>query len=366
MAEEQAMRKALEEAFDAEVDRESESLEEVDDPQGEEPQEDTPEKRDASNAEGEQLDLLGDAEEAPEDVAEEADKEAPAMAEQGSEAEEPEVADQPAAQDDVKPPAHWKPDAREHWAKLPPEVQREATRLEKKMDETLAQSAGYRKMAQEYYETVAPYQHLIQAQGTTPAKAVSNLLSTAAQLQNGSPAQKAKVISNLIQEYGVSIDTLDEVLTGADIPDDESQRFARLLDERLKPITQTLSQFDQSQRAAQTQAQQAQARQIEEFSAKHEFFEDVREDMADLAEMAERRGKTPSLEELYTQACQLNPEVSRVLAQRKASQDNTLAQDEVARKAKAAASISGAPTGGNAGAEPKDLRSALRAAFGGD
>jgi hypothetical protein len=66
-------------------------------------------------------------------------------------------------------------------------------------------------------------------------------------------------------------------------------------------------------------AQERSAAAVQEFSAKAEFLDDVREDMADLLEGAARRGVALTMEEAYDRACHMNPDIRRVLQQRESA-----------------------------------------------
>ena len=78
-----------------------------------------------------------------------------------------------------------------------------------------------------------------------------------------------------------------------------------------------MQQYQQNQQQTYQQQTQSAEQEIAQFGEQHEFFEDVREDMADLIEMAEKRGQSLSLEQAYERACAINPEISKVLDQRR-------------------------------------------------
>ena len=120
---------------------------------------------------------------------------------------------------------------------------------------------------------------------------------------------------------------------------------------------------------AQNQMQQNTETQVGEeitqFSQSHEFFEDVRLDMADLLDMASNRGRQMSLEDAYNQAISMNPEISAIIQKRKdASIAQTHQQTVQAKEEAAGASLpsSGAAVGKTA---PTTLRGALEDAWEG-
>jgi len=85
--------------------------------------------------------------------------------------------------------------------------------------------------------------------------------------------------------------------------------------------------------------------------------------MADLLEVAERRGRDLSLQEAYRQACLGNDRVRQVL-QARAKQRGGQQLSGAAQRAKAAAvSVSGAPALAGPQPEPDSVRAAIEAAI---
>jgi hypothetical protein len=76
-------------------------------------------------------------------------------------------------------------------------------------------------------------------------------------------------------------------------------------------------------RATSAQQKQAEAAKSVQEVAQEEFFEDVRQDMADLIEVAQRRGVALTLKDAYTRAVGLHPEISKVVSQRAAAAART-------------------------------------------
>jgi hypothetical protein len=99
------------------------------------------------------------------------------------------------------------------------------------------------------------------------------------------------------------------------------------------------------------------------------YFEDVREDMADIIEMSAKRGIAVSMVDAYTKATRMNDSTFGASQSRNQTQSATsaaLAAHQAAQKAKGAAlSVSGNPTGtGTNFSQPADLRGAIEQAFG--
>ncbi len=263
-------------------------------------------------------------------------------------------------------PASWKPAVREHWEKLPPEVQEEVTRRETEIQRGLQQACGHRRVAEEYMNVIRPYQHLIQAQNSTPAAAITSMMQTAAQLTMGSPAQKAQLIAEIIGNYAIDVEILDGVLSGQDIGPEHSPIMDHI-DQRLAPLNDFMNRFQGYQEQDSTAIVEQANQDLSMFQSEtdHEFYEDVREEMADLMELGARRGRVVTLQQAYDAACQNTPEVKKVIDHRAARKRAAVPSgDELANKRKAASSIAGsAPTGGGSAKGDQSLRESIAEQF---
>lgn len=267
-------------------------------------------------------------------------------------------------------PASWKPEAREHWAQLPDNVRAEVARRETEVARTLQETAEARKTAEAVMKTIEPYQAFIKAENSNPLQAIDNLMSTAARLRTGTAPELAQLVAGIVNQYGTGrfgngfIEMLDSALAGQ-TPRQDPQQAAidQVLNQRLAPMQQMLTQFQQAQIAQQQQVAQAAQSEVATFLDKAEFGNDVREEMADLIETAQRKGQNLSLADAYKKACMLNDNVRAVLSQRvraKGAQSST----QAAQKAKSAAvQVSGAAPRGAMKQDPTDVRSAIEAAI---
>lgn len=296
------------------------------------------------------------------------------------------VADSPQAQSDPQPstpppaklkaPVSWKATVREKWESLPPEVQEEVLRREGETTTSLAQAVENKRFRESFKEAVAPYEGMLRAEGLEPMAAVGTLLQTAMALRTAPPGHKAQMLSNmartfqvpvtdmvvdLVRSGAVSIEALDSALAGqptnghagggghAFDPNQFAQQVERSIMQRL------VGQRDQS---LKTQS----AKQIEEFSQGKEFLDDVREDMADIMEMASRRGASMTLEQAYERACRMHPEVSKVMSQRDAAKAAKAKQEELQRSKLATSSVRSEPSGGGGAGGARTLRDSLMGA----
>ncbi|HAM41749.1 MAG TPA: hypothetical protein DCP69_10565 [Candidatus Omnitrophica bacterium] len=256
----------------------------------------------------------------------------------------------------IKAPQSWKPLAREKWASIPAEVQAEVARREREVTTTLQEVAKTRKEHAEFAQTVAPYMGMIQAESSTPIQAVANLLQTAAALRTAPPAHKAQLVAQLVKQFGVPIDALDAALSGQAMPQGQAQQQYRPPEDTAKIVEQVIAK-----RLEAVQASRAE-KELSTFADSHEFFADVREDMADLIEVASRRNVAMTPEQAYTRAIALHPEIGDVLKQRDSAKASATAQATTQRAKAAASSVKSSPAAGGNAAQPRGIREQLEAA----
>jgi hypothetical protein len=277
---------------------------------------------------------------------------------------------EPKAAPQERAPASWRPDVREHWSKLPPEVRAEVARREREMQTTLQETAEARRFTEQLQGVIRPYEMFIKAEGSNPLQAIDNLMATAAKLRTGTAPELAQLVAGMVKQYGVGrfgqnfIESLDAALAG-EVPqaDPVQSQVQQVLQQQLAPVQQFMSQFQQAQLAQQQRAQQEAASEVQQFLDRAEFGNDVREEMADILEVAERRGRELSLQDAYKQACLVNPRVRAVLEQR-AKARGAQQLTGAAQKARAAAvSVSGGPTLSAPKGGAADVRSAIEAAI---
>ncbi len=267
-------------------------------------------------------------------------------------------------------PASWRPDVREHWGQLPEPVRAEIQRREVEVQRTLQESAEARKNYDAVMRTVAPYEAFIRAEGSNPIQAIDNLMATAAKLRTGTAPELATMVAGIVNQFGIGrfgngfIQALDAALAGqSPVVDPQAAAVEQVINQRLAPVQQMLTQFQQAQQAHQEREVQEAKSEVERFLDQAEFGNDVREDMADLMEAYSRRGQVLTLADAYKKACLMNDRVMGVLRARKQAQGAQV-QTQAAQRAKAAAvSVSGAAPKGALQQPATDVRSAIEAAI---
>lgn len=224
-----------------------------------------------------------------------------------------------------KAPVSWSPAEREHWEGLNPAAKAAVLRREAEITKGLQESASARRFGGEFYNIIKPFEHLIRSSGVTPLQAVDNLVKTAGILQTGTPMQRATTVANICAAYGVDLQLLDQVLAGQ-APKEGANgngagpdpRLLAAIDARMKPVQDFIKSVEGSRSQADAALRQDVQTEAEAFmqSPEAEFFEDVRQDVADLLDLAANRGRQMTLQEAYKLAVAQHPEISKVVAER--------------------------------------------------
>lgn len=283
----------------------------------------------------------------------------------------PQPPQDPAAAPAIRAPASWKPEAREHWAKLPPQVQQEVARRETEVARTLHESSRAREAVGHLQNVIGPYAQNIAASGSDAVGAIENFLKADNTLRHGSIAEKAQMAANIIKQYGIDIVTLDQVLAGQTPQHDPAtqmqEQWRREMQQQLQPVMGFFNQMQTQRQQAMQKINQTAGGEVEAFAqdAAHEFYDDVRHDMADIIDMYTARGQSISLQDAYDRAININPQISAIVAQRAETQRATANAQAAQRARRAAASISGspAPAGARPGVAGDDRRAEIEAAW---
>lgn len=265
------------------------------------------------------------------------------------------------------PPQSWRAPLKAKWGALDPEVRSEIVRRERDVMRVLGESSNARHTVARLQETFRPYEARLRSTGLDPLQAVDKLLVADHMLSTAAPQQRAQYMARLIKEYNVDIQALDGALAGDGPADPQAAQLEALVNQRLAPLQQYVqqqAQFQQQQQqqelARQTQTMAAQIQAMAEDAVKYPHFEDVRMDMADLVDLAAKRGTALSLEAAYTKAVQMHPEYAATLAKPALQAQSTQAQKAL----QASASVKGAPSGTPQSNRPMDsLRDTIEAAM---
>jgi hypothetical protein len=254
------------------------------------------------------------------------------------------------AGDSIKAPISWGPEEREQWSKIPRNLQEKVMQREGELNNMLQTTKAARETHSAFSRLTQQYGSALSGvMGNTPMETTSNLFSTVANLRMGSPIQKAQIVADLINQFGVDINTLDSAIVGAAPPPEQQQQnqIEQMVNQRMAPFEQMMGQQNALKVQQGQQRQQAANAEVQQFAQKAEFLGDVRNDMADLIDMATSRGQQMSMVDAYKKACTLNPQIMGVLKQRAKQAQLTGNNNSMAGKRNAASGISGQRTGNN-------------------
>ena len=266
----------------------------------------------------------------------------------------------------TKAPIDWTPKEREDWSKIPRHLQDKIKQRETDTANLMNETAQARQTHGQFQQLATTYGAALSGvAGNTPMEAVENLFSTVANLRMGNPIQKAQIISDLVSDYGVDIHALDAALTGTMPAQDSNAHLESMIDQRMAPMNQFLQSQQQSAASQQQQVVQAAQQEVGQFSQNAEFFQDVRNDMADLVEMASSRGVHMSMDDAYNKACSLNPQIQGVLAERAKHQQLTGSRNSMESKRRASSSLSGGRIGNDGSSGGMSMRQQIANAWEG-
>lgn len=264
-------------------------------------------------------------------------------------------------------PASWRKEAKGEWASVPLHIRQEVHRRELEINRALQESTQARQNYDQIQQVIAPFTARLNSLNATPVQAIDTLLRADYTLATAPKEQRAQFMAKLIRDYDIDIVALDAAIVGGQQGQyqpqqqpDITQLIQQQLQQALAPI------YQERQQAQQTQQQQA-IQTVEQMALdpKYPYLDEVREEMADLIEVSSRRGIYLSLDQAYSKAIQLNPDVSAQV-QRQATMTQANQQHLQAQKAKvAASSVTGAPAGGGSQQHVGDgsLRGDLEAAL---
>lgn len=272
----------------------------------------------------------------------------------------------------LRPPESWKPGVKEHWKTLPPAVQAEITRRERQVEGVMKDAAGNKNIAEGMNYLYNQFQDVFKQESTPPMQTMANLLNISRTLRSAPPPQRAQLMAQVIATYDIDLTLLDQALAyhvqHAPAKSGES-KFQQMLQQSLAPLHEQVRRLS----SAQPQQQQGQdvelEKQVNEFAAKpeNEYFEVLRDDIADILEGGAKRGQKISLDEAYERAMLMNNDLAPLVAQKRLKAAAEAQNGPAAAAAKRAGlSVTGAPGAGPAASNldpAKSVRSAVELAF---
>lgn len=244
-----------------------------------------------------------------------------------------------------RPPVSWTPEERAEWDKLPPSAHAAISRREREMDQFMQNTAQARRFAGEVEQILQPYLPMIAAEQSTPARAIGELMKTAAFLRTAPPAQRAEAMADLVFQHGVDLNLFEQSLvnriTRQANPQYQQQTMVQQsIQQALAPVNQFIQQFTQQQEQAQNQQVQG---SVEQFMSdpQYPYARQVAADMADLMDIYAQRGQQMTLQQAYQRATMAHPTIGPELIRQQQTQ--SAAQQTAAAQRALNAAVS--PTG---------------------
>lgn len=254
---------------------------------------------------------------------------------------------------EFKPPQSWKPEAREHFAKAPPQVQAEVIRREREVQAALQETAGVRRFAETFAQRTAPLRQL----GVDPMQGLEGYVRATHTLSVGQPQEKAALVADIIRKAGVPVEALAAALDAPvpQAPAVDPQAIAQ-------QVRQSLLQEFQAQQQERL-ARQADA-EVATWAERFEFLDDVRDTMSDLMLAAAQGGRKMSEDQAYKLACSMDERISGILQQRQEAERAKAVNASTQRARAAASSVKHQPaTATVEGDEPETVFDAVKAAY---
>ena len=262
------------------------------------------------------------------------------------EAKEPEAEAEVEAKDEPsEAPKSWPKEMREHWAKVPPEVQAYWNTREQQMLEGLSASKEDAAFARKLQEIANPYQPILNAAGVTLPEAVGQLLNAQYVLTTGQPAEKAALLAGLAKTYGVDL--------AETVPEGYQEVADPAVAELNRKVAELQSRLEQNDTITYQRALGEAEAKLAAFASdpKYPLFDAVADDMIPLIKAG------VSLEEAYDRAAWANPVTRQKRIDALATEREEKRKAESIAKAKAAKTATSAnirghvprdlPTGGN-------------------
>lgn len=224
------------------------------------------------------------------------------------------------------PPKTWRADALAEWDKLTPTVQAEVLKREEDMFKGLEGYKADAEVGKSLKTVLQPYDHIFKGTGANPLAMINGLMNAHVTLSSGTPEQKAGMLQNLINHYGVNLDPSNAPY---------SDPVTNELQNKINQLESKLSAFEGSQ---QEKVMQTHKQTVDAFVSdpKNIYFDEVATDIADLI----RSGVAKNLPDAYEKAVWANPTTRAKESARLQTETSELARKEAEKKseeAKAAA-----------------------------
>ncbi len=250
-------------------------------------------------------------------------------------------------------PSSWKPAAKAVWATLPEPVRAEIYRREGDFhngNKGIKENADF---GQSIKQIVEPYRHLIQAEGGTPEKAISNYFQAASVLKTGTAEQKLQTIFGLDKQFDTGLNAHFQRAVAAEVARITGQPGQQVQPNYKDPrVDQLVAKLEQQERERTAEAERVSNSASGRFiSSKDEkgqplypFVDNVIDDMSARVGMLRRSnpamGHDEILKQAYDAAVWANPETRAVLiGQQQAAASQSTEKLQKVEQAKRASAV---------------------------
>jgi hypothetical protein len=260
-----------------------------------------------------------------------------------------------------RPPTSWRREYHEIWQKADPKLQEYAWQREEQMRAGVEPLLSKAQFADSIQEAIQPYMTTIQGLGLTPDKAVGALMEADHRLRTSDPQTKLQYFMQLAQSYGINLNAAQAQPGQApQMPQQSVDPLVWQLQNELNQVRGEVMGWKQQQEMVENQSL---LNEINQFSLKAEYFEDVRPTMIQLLQS----GVAQTLEDAYDKAVRLDPNLFEQVTkaqQAEAAARQAKEQNRAAKTARAAAvSVRSATPGVNTAPKSSDRRALLEEAF---
>tara|TARA_R110002051_G_scaffold143713_1_gene216714 strand:+ start:5994 stop:7025 length:1032 start_codon:yes stop_codon:yes gene_type:complete len=257
----------------------------------------------------------------------------------------------------IAAPQSWDVNSKLDWDKIPKNIQVQIDKRERETATALSGSGQARNFAAQFSQLMQPYSDDIQATGQHPLQAISSVLAVSQGLLRGSPEEKASIVTGLIQQYGIDVKAVDDMLVGKRQP--MQQMNNRQQRAPVDPATQQrLNQLEQEVQVQRNRESQVVGQQTQGFLDKTPFANELRMEMADLIDAADARGQPIDLQKAYEMAAAFHPEIQKRL-QAQQNKSKMKGKKRAASSMKQQAKVSGPKGRNKAGSVDDDIAAAI-------
>lgn len=223
----------------------------------------------------------------------------------------------------LTPPKTWSKEEAAEWANMSEAARKAVLRREEDMFRGIETYKADATFAKPLREALAPFMPVLEHYRIDPAQQISGLMQTHFKLATGSPQERAAIIKQVAQDYGV--DLLEVATTVEPYVDPQ----VKALQDQLNGVKSELTAAQQRQQA---QARQAFEADVARFAADpaNRYFDEVVDDIAAFL----KSGVAKDLKDAYERAVWANPVVR---AKEQARQDAEKAEAQRTREREKAA-----------------------------